>query len=386
MDHLSNLTPIAIHQAILDPTTPHIIQVDRSASSPTPSVNLTPEPVRRSFSEIYSPNPSSSAPSSTPKSASMFSSFLRRKTTRTTEWHSGSDSSLDAPPTPPKDKGRFGGAASPLGHQTTFRPQSPGISSGSNAPPVPQKTKRNNISEFAVLSGSFSSDDGVIVVPPPSMGGASLGFTKPLDSKWIQESTVFADPAERTRRRQVAQRQREIQEEQAIAEEKDRQLRLKLRKEEMRKQELKEEVERRAAVEKEIKRITSERQRKEMLEKQEEERKKAELESRKADARVHRQQQHVRLEEWRRQQQAAVAEAATREEENAQKAQEERMKKLKQVEAKVSSGGGVKADELVQGWVSIQAGESLVWRRRFYRFAGHTMFFYRSPKVVIYRF
>ncbi|KAJ7583681.1 hypothetical protein C8J56DRAFT_954690 [Mycena floridula] len=368
VDNLSNLTPNAIHKAISNPDTPHVIEMERSATSPSDITNTHAESIRRSFSETYAPN----SPTATPpkSSGSMFSSFLRRKAPpKVTDIPQDS-----SPPPPPKDKGIFGSGRKPAYRHTTL-PTS--MSSIQIDKPLPvSKQSRNSFMDFGVISDSPSSDDDVVVVPPPSQAGPS-SLSARIPSKWVTESIVVGDPAERARRRQEAQRQREIEEEQAIQEEKDRQARIKLRHEELKRQELRQEADRRSMLEREIERVKSERRRKEQREKEEEEMKRVELAMKKADERLKRQQTHAELEDWRKAQQKAAEEAAKRDEALARQEKLEREKRIKQIEAKVKSG-----KESQQGWVSVQGSDSMYWRRRYYKFSGTTMYLYKSPKEI----
>lgn len=334
VDNLGNLTPTSIHKALRNPTIPHIIGEMES-----------PETVRRSFSEFYSP--STSRPATMPKSQSMFSNFIRR----TKRSHTLDEQTLPPPP-PPKDDIKYTSRGLPT---------------------------RGPISEFAVIeSGNFGSDDeDVVVVSQPDPRPSQFA----LPSKWVSDSVVIADPAERARRRRVALKQRELEEAQAIEEEKDRQARIQLRKEEMLREEQRQEAERQAMMDKEIKRAQAERRKKVQLEKEEDDRKRIELAARRADAKLKRQQEHARLEEWRRAQRASAEESSKKEAELHRQERAEKEKRLKQMEVKVKST--LRAGETGQGWASIQTSESIVWRRRYYKVYGDVISFYRSPKVNI---
>lgn len=368
---------------MLNPDAPHVIQMDRSISSPQEEPafprdsGAAIEPIRRAASEATSP------PSTPQKSASMFSNFLRRKPAKATE-----DASTDRvqeddlpPPAPPKDR-KYSSASVPHPRQ---RHMSTGLGSSSyntamkSLPQVvPRNERRNSLSEFAVInSNSYSSDDAVVVESPSRPSADQIRL--PPGNKWVSETTVIADPAERARRRRLAQKQREMEEEQAAREEAERQARIKRQKQEQLRLEQEAEEERRASLEDELKRITSERRRKEEAVRREEERKKQELEVRKQEEKARRIQEHRKLEEWRKAQARSAEENAKREAENLKEEQAERQKRIKGIAAKVKAGA--RSEELVTGWVTMQTSESLVWRRRFFKFADHTVLFYRSPKV-----
>jgi MAP7 domain-containing protein 1 len=89
-------------------------------------------------------------------------------------------------------------------------------------------------------------------------------------------------------------------------------------------------------------------------------------------------EEHRRLEEWRQEQAAQAEKAAQLAEQTRRHEEEERKKKIQLASSKIKS---TKADvDLVTGWVTMQTGDSLVWRRRYFKFIGSTVFFYRSPK------
>lgn len=366
MDHLSNLTPTAVHQAVLNPESTHFIQMERGTPSPTPSDSQTAtrrspkairlEPVRRSFTETYAPD---KIPPHMQKTGSLFSSLLRRKGRK--DAISEDDEPLPPPPPPPPPKDMRG----------RQRPQA-----------LTSMPHRRSISEFAMIShesdGSSSDDQVMVEHPSPPR------FSPPvLEAKWNANATttVIADPAERARRRQLAREQKELEEQQALEEEAKRQYQNRLRKEEMLRQEQEEEQNRRVSLERELKRSTEARRRKEQQEREEEERKRREIEQRKRETRQRKLEEHKRLESWRLEQ-AKIAELADQREQALKRREtNERKKKIAQVEAKVKSNS--KSEDLVTGWVTMQTSENIVWRRRYYRFIGNTLFLYRSPKVLL---
>ncbi|KAF9049344.1 hypothetical protein BDZ89DRAFT_1089099 [Hymenopellis radicata] len=368
VDHLSNLTPTAVHQAVLNPESTHFIQMERGTPSPTPSditnsqiaTRRTPkairlEPVRRSFSETYAPD---KIPPHMQKTGSLFSSLLRRKGGRK-DAISEEGEPLPPPPPPPPPKDMSG----------RQRPQA--VTMGNSL----------SLSEFAMIShdSDGSSSDEQVIVEHPS----PPRFSPPvLDGKWNANATttIIADPAERARRRQVAREQKELEDQQALEEEAQRQYLNRLQKEEMMRQEEEEEQNRRASLERELKRSTEARRRKQQEEREEEERKRREIEQRKRETRARRLEEHKRLEEWRIEQARMAQEAVRREEAMKRREANERKNKIAQVEAKVKSNS--KSQDLITGWVTLQTTEHIVWRRRYYRFIGNTLFLYRSPKDI----
>jgi len=333
------------------------------------------EQVRRSVSESYPSTPPPPPPQAI-KSNTLFSHFLRRKKKQDEPF----DNSLP-PPAPPKDKGKFSVQQPHHHHMST---QALVSHRSAVAQDISQRSRANSLSEFAVISRSSSPDE--VIMEPSSPTAAetpapqpTFGHSLPLRGKWTPETSLIVDPAERARRRAEAQRQREIEEEEAIQQETKRQAQLKLEKQKVLRQEMEEEEQRRASLEGELRRITAERRRKDEVEREEEERKRQELEDRKRVDRERRLEEHRRLEEWRKKQARLVNEAAQRAEEARRQEEAERKKRIQLVEAKVRSNA--KAESLVTGWVTMQTSDSLVWKRRFFKFIGSTVFFYRSPKV-----
>ncbi|KAJ7449555.1 hypothetical protein FB451DRAFT_1287278 [Mycena latifolia] len=365
VDHLSNLTPKSIRQALASPDSVHVIQVDRVTAEPTPD----------ELGQLDDP-PAATSSSPPPARGSMFS-LLRRKKKPEVEFGAVEPFNLhleDAPPPPPpKDKAR---------RSFSYQPETPPKAETSRVlPPRPLPrliaTHHRSTSDYTVVSHSSSSEDLVVVKPdpPPPRSPAIKKRSATMPSKWNAEPV---DPAERARRRMELQRQREIEEEEALEEEAQRQIQLKMQKQALLKQQEEEEEQRRASLEQELQRIAAHRRRREQLEREEEERKKRELEEKKRADRERRMEEHRRLEEWRKAQAAQAEEAARRTEQARKQEEAERAKKIQLGAAKVK---GSKADlDLVTGWVTMQTGDSLVWRRRYFKFVGTTVFFYRSLK------
>ncbi|SJL04605.1 uncharacterized protein ARMOST_07973 [Armillaria ostoyae] len=358
IDHLANLTPTSIHQAIVDPGSPHTIQTE---------LDIALEPMRRSFTESYAPH----AAVPVQKTGSMFSglSLLKRKGRKGS--HS-IDDDLPPPPTPPKDKPappnyRF--------HPPPMHSYSLGVASRSR---MDMPERRRSVSEFAIISHhdhSFSGSDesSVLVERPPSPI-----VQVPLAGKWNPaETTVIADPAERARRRQVARRQRELEEAEVARQEEERQAEIQRMKEEQRRVEEQEERERRERIERDMRMSTLARRRKKEAEERAEEEKKRELAERRIREREKRFEEHRRLEQWRTEQARIKEEELRREEAERNMERAERNKRIEQMAARVKRD---KSETMLAGWATVQINDSLVWRRRYYKFIGDTMFFYRSPK------
>ncbi|KAJ7767444.1 hypothetical protein DFH07DRAFT_808552 [Mycena maculata] len=370
VDHLSNLTPKSIRQALATPDSVHVIQVDRAAAEPTDTAN--------EMGQLADP-PATSAP---PQSKGSVFSLLRRKKKPEAEFAVEpfdlhlEDSEDAPPPPPPKDRGRRSFSYQP---PTPVKEESfhPPMARPTPPRPLPQPitTRHRSNSDYSVVSHSSSSDDVVVVKPdpPPSRSPGMKKRSATLPSKWNADPV---DPVERARRRMEAQRQREIEEEQALEEEVQRQAKIKAEKEALRREQEEEDATRRAALEEELQRVTAQRRRREEREREEEDRKQEELERKRKADRERRMEEHRRLEQWRQAQAAQAEEAAWRTEQARKKEEAERKKKIQQAGAKIKNA----TVELVTGWVTMQTGDSLVWRRRYFKFVGPTVFFYRSLK------
>ncbi|KAF8074753.1 hypothetical protein FPV67DRAFT_1474871 [Lyophyllum atratum] len=423
VEDLAQLTPEAIHRVLVQeevPDSPNSVSTfqmgrpvpnlnpparSRPSASDSPPLNknkalpaptIVPsafiiEPVRRTASEAPAPTPypaPTTGPQPMTKSASMFSSFIRRKKKDSVD--EGSDDAGPAPPAPPKDKGKF----------SVMQPPQDFMSSQALVPqrPAHSRSRTGSLSEYAVISHAGSSSAHT---PPDEFGyghGAqnqyhgqfrshdqhripdepvvhSMSMSLPLRGKWMGEQL---DTAEKLRKRQEELRNREREEEEARREQVRYKEELKRRKEQELREQREEEARRRTSLEEELQRIAVERKRKEKLEKEEEERKRLEIEERKRVDRERRMEEHKRLEKWRAEQARMAEDAARRAEETRRREEVERKKKIQLAEAKVKRNHNI--DSLVSGWVSIQTHDSLLWKRRFYKFIGTAAYFYRSPK------
>ncbi|KAG6906691.1 hypothetical protein DXG01_012561 [Tephrocybe rancida] len=437
VDSLARLTPEAVRRALVqeeEPDSPSTIttsfdmgrpatnapahprprtadspQSNKNKDLPDPSLNFKPgglvmEPVRRATSESQPPSNPAAQPMA--KSASMFSSFIRGRKKKSDSLDDADgqafDESLPPPPAPPKDNGKFFVAQQPqaLTSRQALVPLR-GPAPGAN---YPYEQTQVNMSEYAVISHASSANVHVHPdefgyapqpqQPDPQNQSVYLGQTHPgqqqayeapvvhsmsmpagLRGKWTTEPL---DASERLRKRQDELRQRQHEEEEARREE----AKLKEIRRKRKEQELKElaeaEARRRASIEEEVQLLAAERRRKEKLEKEEEERKRIEIEERKRIDRERRLEEHRRLEEWRKEQARMAEESARRAEETRRREEVERKKKIQVAEAKVKRNHNV--DSLVSGWVSMQTNDSLLWKRRFFKFIGTAAYFYRSPK------
>lgn len=280
------------------------------------------------------------------------------------------------PPIPPKEpptlpKGNKGIVAPiPLSHFQRTAP--PSRTSQDHAACY---RRSRSLSDFAEITHS-DADDNTSEAEPRKL--SSQLYTLPLKGKWAQEAAVPMDRVERDRRRRELQLKREQEEQQAIEEEQKRQQKIKTEKENLLKQEEEEKRQRKLEVEREISRIREEKRRREEIEREEEERKHRELEERKRQNRDRRMEEHRRLEQWREEHARRTDAAAQRAEEIRRSQEHERRKRIQEAASKLQA---TKEESDLTGWMTMLNKESLAWKRRYYKFVGNTILFYRDKKV-----
>lgn len=385
VDNPSQLTVTTIYQALAEPDNASISMGRSFSQSAAKLEKPLPNIMMRAASEA-TPETTAHCTTMTTKSYSMFSNILRRKK-RTEE--SVNQSSALPPPPPPKDKDSSPTRARHRQgtSQDSYLPQNSYLFSSRDAVPTLYRQRSYSVSEFAVISHAHGSEEvfelGSIPQPSRKDHYSEIMYSLPLRGKWaLTESSVIMDPAERTRRRIVAQKQRDMEEKEATRQEEERQAAIKREKDLFLKQEEEAEMQRRCSVEEEIKRITAERRRKEQLENEEEQRRQWESEERKRLDRKRRIEEHRRLEEWRREQVRMAEETALREEMSKKQEEEERKRKILLEEVKVKKSAKTGQEEsFLSGWVTVQSDQSLSWKRRYYKFTKDTVQFYRSPNV-----
>lgn len=299
----------------------------------------------------------------------MFSNFIRRKKKGSS--FDESDESAP-PPTPPKDKGKFNVNQPPYQHMSSAALGGYGTYAYPPPQAVPQRSRTGSLSEFAVISHDDVGED-------PWRRHQPFVQSLPLSGKWAPD---VLDPTEKALRRQEELRRRKEEEQEALREEQKQREERKRRKEQQLREEMEEEAQRRVSLDDEMRRIAVERRKKEQREREEEERKQQEIEARRKVDRERRMEEHKKLEGWRKEQARMAEEVARRTEEARRREEVERTKKIQMAEAKVKRNHNV--DALVTGWVTIQSNDTLLWKRRFYKFMGTTAYFYRSPNVCIY--
>jgi hypothetical protein len=204
---------------------------------------------------------------------------------------------------------------------------------------------------------------------PPNRQSVPLRFTRST------ETPAILDPAEKAQRRIEREREREYEEQQALLEEAERQARLKQERQEMLMRE-EEEVERRKNL---YLQLTAERSQRAREIREADEQKSLELAQKRREEKAKRIEETRRIEERRREQTRMAEELAKKKELARRRAEEEKRVHISRIVAKTKATAITESS--TTGWVTVQTNDSLVWKRRFYKFTGTTMFLYRSPKV-----
>ncbi|KAF8623922.1 hypothetical protein AX17_007250 [Amanita inopinata Kibby_2008] len=349
------LTQASVRKALLGEG--HLINMDRSSSE---FVEASPEfPANNSLETSHH---------STLKSNKAITNILRRK--RIHEPTFIDVKGKAPPPPPPKAKVHTRPPYPPWQvpmHMDPLDLHTAGTASNNG------KREIQAVSEISHTYSQASDEGNDMPTPVGSSSPKTRSPYMPLQGKWV--AAMVGDPAERARLRLQAQVDRQREEEQAIEEERHRQAELKQMKEEALKQSLEEEAQRKRLLEEELKHAAAERRRKERIEEAEEERLRGFLELRKRVEKERRLEERQKMEKWRREQ-ISIEEKARRLSQEAKMQQaEERMKQIHLAQARLGQDMGQKL-----GWVTIQTNELLVWKRRYFRLHGNTIYLYRNAK------
>jgi hypothetical protein len=198
---------------------------------------------------------------------------------------------------------------------------------------------------------------------PPPKSKILTHLSKPLVPR------PLPDPAEQARQRAEARRKQEEEERAALKEEQRRQERMRLDKIEMERQYEEEERLRKLHIREEIRRAAAERARKEESERQEEEERLRLIKERKQAEKERRLEESRRIEEWR-------AERAREHEER------ERERAAIRASAEIERKSRISSVDLsrTEGWVTMQTGVLLVWKRRYFKVQGGEMLLYKTKQ------
>ncbi|KAH8093724.1 hypothetical protein BXZ70DRAFT_948936 [Cristinia sonorae] len=194
-------------------------------------------------------------------------------------------------------------------------------------------------------SSSFSSHG---IPPPPPV--------KATQSHMVSTVPLYPYP----RRRNVSEPAEAHEYIDTLQEEAQRQARLKLEREIARLQEAAEEEQRRKALEAELHYASRVRRQREAQEREEEEEKRLELETRRRIEKEKRIAEAKKLQEWRIEQAKRAEELAVSKVETRKRREEERRKRILS-----SSSSRPNNVDVVAGWVTLQAGDSLMSKRRY---------------------
>jgi len=167
----------------------------------------------------------------------------------------------------------------------------------------------------------------------------------------------------------------------ALKEEAERQARLTRQKQEALRQEQEEAENRRVRTQETVRQAIAERSKKERDLREAEERRSLELMERRKLEKERRMEQGKRSEEWRKEKERLAEELAEQQRQARKREDEERRSRIQLVKAGINANSNTRAP--LAGWVTLQTNDSLVWKRRFFRLVGTTMFFYRNAKVCV---
>lgn len=218
--------------------------------------------------------------------------------------------------------------------------------------------------------------------PPPSAKTPAQIQAAEARSKWAAEvaRNQPLDPAERARRRIEAERQRAVEEQQAILEEAERQARLKYERDQELRAFQDEEERRKAILQMDLKRAAAERLMQEQAQREAEEEKQRAVEEKRRADKERRILEARKVEERLKAERRKTEEEARRMEEGRRRAQEERTMKMKDIQRQLGKMNG-SSDVILTGWISAQTNQLIVWKRRWFVFTGKSVSFYKSPQV-----
>ncbi|OBZ66410.1 Cell differentiation protein rcd1 [Grifola frondosa] len=195
----------------------------------------------------------------------------------------------------------------------------------------------------------------------------------------LRRTVNRSTPAEAELRRMDTLRKKDLEEEEARREEAQRQARLKQAKEELLRQWMEEERQRKLALEQELKRIAAERKRKEAIEREAEALKAMQAAERKRAEREKRMQETQKLQAWRKEKEEQARETARKREEWRRQITKERRARA----ARLSVNGFKKEKGrtlYLTGWITIQAAESLTWKRRYFHLTDEALQLFKDSE------
>jgi hypothetical protein len=274
------------------------------------------------------------------------------------------------PPTPPKDSGRFSDdKPRSLDRSTVHAPVvSPRITPAYD---VLEPAQPDSLSDFSVIAHSLDTNTTIM-----TRASNTQRQTLPFRSTTSAEIQLALDPAEKARRRIESERARVLEEKEALKAEAERQARLKREKQETLRREEEDAERRRIVLQEEVRQLTAERSKKGRDISEAEKQRSRELAEMKRIEKERRMEESKRLDMWRKEQARLADDLVKRKEHDRKRAEEERRRRI------ALAARNAKANEsCATGWVTIQTNESLVWRRRFFKLVGTTIYLYRSPEV-----
>ncbi|KAI0065630.1 actin depolymerizing protein [Artomyces pyxidatus] len=192
----------------------------------------------------------------------------------------------------------------------------------------------------------------------------------------------FGSPAERARRRMEHKMHQEAEEREAERQEAARQARIKAEKAEMLRRFEEEEHRRRISLEDELHRVAEVRAQREEDEREEEHERAMQKEAKRQADLEKRLVETRRLQEYRREEQRRSEELAQQEAESRRVAEDKRRRARSLADQVRREKAAAGASVLLNGWVSIQVTDSVVWRRRHFQLDNNALKLFKNEKEV----
>ncbi|CCA77898.1 hypothetical protein PIIN_00542 [Serendipita indica DSM 11827] len=233
-------------------------------------------------------------------------------------------------------------------------------------------TYREESTELGYLSGDTTYSRPLFLTEAQEQAALSR-------ARWAEEREEIGNPHRRGRTKSDLQREREQEEIEMARAAAEAAARRKYEKEQQALQEAEEEERKKVAFQEAQRRRAADRLRREQLRREEEERERIAAEERRRAAQERRLEEARKAEERRLEEKRRQEERERREEERRRAAESERLARMKEIQRRFDSLR-LTAGVLLTGYVSIQPGTSIVWRRRFFQLQSDCMLFYKNAE------
>ena len=186
-------------------------------------------------------------------------------------------------------------------------------------------------------------------------------------------------PAERSKARIEAEREKEFEACLAIQQEEERQARIKVEKEEQRRQEEEEEVRRKAKIEQDIRIAQLLKKQREFEQAKADEKFAQQVEERRKANKEKRLQEYYKSQAWRIEQERSKEEMVHQKEAERRIEEEVKMRERKRLFDALKAEHSGKLE--LSGWMSVQTAGTVTWRRRWFTFDEKTLKFFKTNNV-----